>query len=78
MSTLKNIFITIPGKIDSKSLYKELKNYKMNVTDLISRVYVYGVIDLAEPMVEYIIQICYKYGPVKIEITDVANMKAPD
>ena len=70
----KNVFITIPGNIDSESLYKELKSYNMNVTNLITRTYVYGKVNLAEPFIEYILQICYKYGPcTNVEFTNITK-----
>lgn len=78
MTTKKDIFITIPGSIDSEQLYQELKNYSMNVTNLVTRTYVYGTVDLADPLIEYIIQICYKYGNIQVDLVDIPEQKAPN
>lgn len=62
------VFITIPGKVDSEALYNELKMYKVNVTDLEVKTLVYTTIDIREPIIEYIIQACYKYGGSEIKV----------
>lgn len=73
MATKYAVFITIEGAIDSEALYKRLKGYKMNVTNLITRTYVYGTLDMTEPIIEYVLQICYEYGPIKVEVKPVAE-----
>lgn len=78
MATKLNMFVTIHGEIDSEELYKELKAYHMNVTNFITRTYVYGTIDSTEPLAEYVLQICYRYGQCKVDVTPVADKKAPD
>lgn len=63
MTTKFNVFITLYGEIDSNSLYAEIKNFNANVTDLIVKTIVYLTIDVREPIIEYILQKCYKYSP---------------
>lgn len=80
MTTNMNVFISIPGKIDSKSLYKELEHYHVNVSDLGEKTLVYTTVDLTEPFIEYIIQACYKYsinGNIKVDLERVVNKKPP-
>lgn len=71
MSTLKRVYITIIGNIDSLALYAEVKRYQMNVLDLEDRCYVYGKIDVREPIIEYILKICYRYGSCRVDLEDV-------
>ena len=64
----KRVYITIKGNIDSLALYSEVKHYQMNVLDLEDRCYVYGTIDTREPLIEYILKICYKYGQPIVDL----------
>lgn len=61
-----SIFAIYEYSIDSKSLYEELRAYKMNVTDAIKTVLVYGRID-AYYLADVIFTIL-KYGDAKITI----------
>ena len=72
MSTSKQMYITITGaKIDSRALYAEVKRYQMNVLDLETRVFVYGTVDIREPIIEYVLKICYKYGSCRVDLDDI-------
>ena len=62
MQMLMDVFITLPGKINSQALYNEVKAFKFNVTDLEVKTFVYGRIDIREPIVEFVLQACYKYS----------------
>lgn len=73
METRKNIFITVYGEIDSQELYEKVRNYHMNVTNLGTRVYVYGTVNLTEPLVEYILQICYSYGNCDVKLASISK-----
>lgn len=68
MTTKMNVFIKIPGRIDSKKLYDGIKCYHANVTDLGVKTLVYVTIDVREPVIEYILQTCYKYGGADIKV----------
>lgn len=62
-----SIFVIYEFHIDSKALYEELKQYKMNVTDAINSIFVYGRVNdyyLAE-----VLFILLKYGDAKITIS---------
>ena len=81
MTTNMNVFILIPGQIDSKSLYKELEHYHVNVTDLGKKTLVYATVNITEPFIEYIIQACYKYsitGNIEVDLERVVNKKPPE
>lgn len=79
MTTKMNVFITLPGGTDSRALYEELKAYKVNVTDLEKKVFVYTTVDIREPIIEYVLQACYKYGgpEIKVEAKSEVEQKAP-
>ena len=70
---IKRVYITIKGNIDSLALYAEVKRYQMNVLDLEDRCYVYGTIDIREPLIEYILKICYKYGQPIVDLESAKN-----
>ena len=70
---IKRVYITIKGNIDSLALYAEVKRYQMNVLDLEDRCYVYGSIDIREPLIEYILKICYKYGQPIVDLESTKN-----
>lgn len=73
MSSFKKVYITITNgeKIDSLDLYAKVKRYGMNVLDLETRIFVYGKIDIREPIIEYILKICYDYGTCRVDLDDV-------
>lgn len=62
------IYITFQQKVNSRELYEELKDFKVNVTDLETKVYAYrNDIELIE--IPQILVICDKYGLYDISIT---------
>ena len=61
-----SIFAIYDFKMDSRSLYEELKLYKINVTDAINTVLVYGRVDAFH--LNEIIFILLKYGDAKITL----------
>ena len=62
-----SIFCIYEFRIDSKALYDELAEYKMNVTELDKTIFVYGRIDVL--FLPEIIFILIKYGDAKITIS---------
>ena len=48
-----------PGNIDSLALYEMVKCYNLNVTDVISSVYMYG--EITEKILPYLLNVCYKF-----------------
>lgn len=61
--------VTIQGQIDSKSLWEDVKDYDVNVTDMIQFTAVYGKVSMYESM--FIIDICRKYGDITTEVTSI-------
>jgi len=61
--------VTIKGKIDSKSLWEDVKDYDVNVTDMIHFTAVYGKVSMYDSM--FIIDICRKYGDITTEVTSI-------
>lgn len=61
--------VTIQGKIDSKSLWEDVKDYDVNVTDMIQFTAVYGKVSMYDSM--FIIDICRKYGDITTEVTSI-------
>lgn len=55
-----------PANIDSQELYNDVKQFKMNVTDMITKVYMYG--EVSAKYCVTLIQICYKYSYKLINI----------
>lgn len=62
-----SIFCIYEFRIDSKALYDELSDYKMNVTELDKTTFVYGRIDVL--FLPEIIYTLIKYGDAKITIS---------
>lgn len=62
-----SIFAVYEFHVDSKALYEELKPYKMNVTDAIESIFIYGRFDSL--YLPEIIFILLKYGDPKITIS---------
>ena len=58
---------TLQAPIDSVSLYAELEDYDINVTDFISKIYVYGEVNIFD--LDNVLIILLKYGADKITIT---------
>ena len=74
MTMLMDVFITLPGKIDSKALREEVEAFKFNVTDSEVETCVHGRIDIRESTIEHVLQSCYKYsvnGQVQVNATRV-------
>lgn len=61
--------VTIQGQIDSKSLWEDVKDYDVNVTDMIEFTAVYGKVSMYDSM--FIIDICRKYGDITTEVTSI-------
>lgn len=62
-----SIFCIYEFRIDSKALYDDLSDYKMNVTELDKTIFVYGRIDVL--FLPEIIYTLIKYGDAKITIS---------
>lgn len=62
-----SIFCIYEFHIDSRSLYEEIKEFKMNVTELDKTIFVYGRIDVL--FLPEIIFTLIKYGDAKINIS---------
>lgn len=62
-----SIFAVYEFHVDSKALYEELKPYKMNVTDAIESIFIYGRFDSL--YLPEIIFILLKYGDPNITIS---------
>lgn len=63
MNTKMSVLVTIPGAIDSKELYEDIKQFGCNVTDLGDKTLVYATIDIRNSAIEYIMTACHKYNP---------------
>lgn len=61
--------VTIKGKIESKDLWEDVKEYNVNVTDLIAFTVVHGEVSMYDSM--FIIDICRKYGDITTEVTSI-------
>lgn len=55
-----------PANIESLALYKMVECYKLNVTDVISSVYMYG--EITEKILPYLLNVCYKFSYKTITI----------
>lgn len=60
---------TINGKIDSRELWDDIKDYDVNVTDLGKVTYVYGQLSMYDSL--FVIDICRKYGDTISEVTSI-------
>lgn len=58
---------TLQAPIDSVSLYTELEDFEVNVTDVISKIYVYGEVNIFD--LDDVLIILLKYGAEQITIT---------
>lgn len=67
-----SIFAKFP-RIESLDLYTMVEPLKLNVTDMIDEVLLYGDISLEN--LDYVNYICYKFGVVEITIK---QQKEPD
>ena len=61
------LFVEIKGNIDSLILWELIKDYKMNLTDVVDKSWVYGD---ADPLVAAkVVSICALFGDIKAELT---------
>lgn len=67
----RRIFIEIQGEIDGLSLWKLISKYKVNLTEVIDKSWVYGDVELHN--IGDIIERCALYGPLKVEIGGVMH-----
>lgn len=54
------------GKIESLELYKLVEPYRLNVTEMVTETFMYGVISIES--IDYINYICLKFGATSITI----------
>lgn len=67
MQTKMSVMIVVKDCVGSRELYEELREYKLNVTDLGSKTLVHAIVDIREPDMESILTICNKYGSCEVE-----------
>jgi hypothetical protein len=67
MKTKMSVSIIVNGCVESRELYEELKTYGLNVIDIGNKALVYATIDIRDPDIESILQICKKYGDCEVE-----------
>lgn len=67
------LWITIRSQVDAFELWKEVKDYSMNVTEAVDKTWVYG--DCSPGLAGLIVTICLKYGEVLADIRGCANEK---
>ena len=60
MITLFTLYIEITELVDSKALWSEIEQYKVNLTDMIDVSYIYGTCSMDDCLA--IISLCEKYG----------------
>ena len=60
-----------PANIESLALYEMVKQYKLNVTDIISKVYMMG--EVREKDLPYILYVCSKFSYMEITIKNPAD-----
>ena len=61
------LLIKITGSVNSLDLWEHIKDYKVNLTDLIEFTYIYGETNINNAV--NIIRICALYGPLSIELS---------
>ena len=67
MQTKMSVMIVVKDCVGSREIYEELREYKLNVTDLGSKTLVHAIVDIREPDMEGILTICNKYGSCEVE-----------
>ena len=55
-----------PANIDSKELYEMVKKHKLNVTDIITKIYMMGNVNQKD--LPYILYVCYTFNYTEITI----------
>jgi hypothetical protein len=63
-----SIFASFLYPVDSRTLYEELRNYCVNVTDMIDKVYAYG--DIFDTEISDVVMLMLKYEAKSITITN--------
>ena len=61
------LFVEIKGNIDSLMLWELIKDYKMNLTDVGDKTWVYG--DVSYLVAGKVISKCALFGDIKAELT---------
>ena len=67
------VWITIRSQVDAFALWREVKDYGMNVTEAIDKTWVYG--DCGSELAGVIVTICLKYGELNADIRRCAYEK---
>lgn len=62
-----NLFVEIKGEIDSLMLWQLIKEYKLNLTDVGTKTWVYGETDYMTAGI--VISKCALFGDTKAELT---------
>lgn len=57
---------TLQAPVDSVSLFNEVEEYDVNVTDFISKVFIYGTVNIFH--IDTVVTILLKYGAEEIII----------
>lgn len=57
---------TLQAPVDSVSLFNEVEEYDVNVTDFVSKVFVYGTVNIFH--IDTVVTILLKYGAEEIII----------
>lgn len=57
---------TLQAPVDSVSLFNEVEEYDVNVTDFISKVFIYGTVNIFH--IDTVVTILLKYGAEEITI----------
>ena len=60
-----------PADIESLALYEMVKQYRLNVTDIITKVYMMG--EVHEKDLPYILYVCSKFSYKEITIKNLSN-----
>ena len=60
-----------PANIESLALYEMVKQYRLNVTDIITKVYMMG--EVREKDLPYILYVCSKFSYKEITIKNPTN-----
>ena len=65
------IHAEFPAGIDSRELYEMVKRYDLDVTDIITKVYLYG--EVPSRFMAQVVDICAKFGYKSITIKNPTN-----
>ena len=64
-----SLIATIPGKIDSKTLYESVKQYNMNVLDMGDKTLVYNFNSVSPRDIVDTMYVCFRYGKCEVRIS---------